>query len=94
MNVSSILKYEKDPTEDYYAILGCDPSSTAEQISTEFKLRAKEFHPDKCSDVEANQSQEKFKQLLEVKLHPRLLGRGRFKPCLSPVANLIKPLRS
>jgi hypothetical protein len=66
MNVSAILNFEKDPTEDYYATLGCDPSSSIEQILTEFKLRAKEFHPDKCVDGLPLESQEKFQQLLQV----------------------------
>jgi hypothetical protein len=31
MNVSDILKYEKDASEDYYGVLGCDPSSSTDQ---------------------------------------------------------------
>ena len=67
MNVNSILNYEKDPSEDFYSILGCDPESSTEQIMTEFKVRAKEFHPDKCTDGQPLENEEKFKQLLEVK---------------------------
>ena len=65
MNVNSILNYEKDPSEDFYSILGCDPESSTEQIMTEFKVRAKEFHPDKCTDGQPLENEEKFKQLLE-----------------------------
>ena len=61
MNVSAILNYEKDPAEDFYAILGCDPSSTSEQVLAEFKARARGIHPDKCAEEEAERQQEKFK---------------------------------
>ena len=32
---------------DYYSVLGCDPLSSEEQIMTEFRVRAKQTHPDK-----------------------------------------------
>ena len=38
--------------EDYYTVLGCDPSSSEEQIMSEYRLRAKESHPDKMGDTE------------------------------------------
>ena len=38
--------------EDYYSVLGCDPSSSEEQIMTEYRIRAKESHPDKMGDTE------------------------------------------
>ncbi|KAF7259838.1 hypothetical protein EG68_02648 [Paragonimus skrjabini miyazakii] len=36
----------------YYDLLGVDPDSSIEQIETEFRLKAREFHPDKnmCTD--------------------------------------------
>lgn len=65
MNVSSILEYKRDPAEDYYKLLGCDRYATSEQISTEFKIRAKECHPDKS--VGRNESNpDRFQQLLTV----------------------------
>ena len=66
MNVSAILNYEKNPAEDFYAILGCNPESSPEQILTEFKVRAKEFHPDRCGDNQPLENQVRFQQLLEV----------------------------
>ncbi len=66
MNVNAILNYEKNPAEDFYTILGCDPESSSEQILTEFKVRAKEFHPDRCGDNQPLENQAKFQQLLEV----------------------------
>eukprot|EP00095_Tigriopus_kingsejongensis_P000587 maker-scaffold95_size379157-snap-gene-0.17 protein:Tk00587 transcript:maker-scaffold95_size379157-snap-gene-0.17-mRNA-1 annotation:"j domain-containing protein" len=47
MNVDGILNYKRDSKEDLYNLLGCDRSSTQEQIITEFKTRAKKCHPDK-----------------------------------------------
>ena len=45
--VQEILTFKKDPREDYYGILGCDRTSTKEQILAEYKVRAKDLHPDK-----------------------------------------------
>ena len=62
LNAESILSYKKDPDEDFYRILGCDKSSSSEQILTEYKARAKDYHPDR------NQSDttEEFKKLQQV----------------------------
>ena len=39
--------------KDYlYELMGCDELSTAEQIITEYKIRAKNLHPDKNSGKE------------------------------------------
>ena len=65
MNVSSILDYKKDPSEDYYKLLGCDRFSLSEQISTEFKIRAKECHPDKTTG-RSESNPEMFQKLLKV----------------------------
>jgi len=35
---------------NYYELLGCDQSSTAEQINVEFKMKALACHPDKNSN--------------------------------------------
>jgi len=37
---------------DFYSLLGCHPSSSDEQILTEYRIRAKELHPDRSADVE------------------------------------------
>ncbi|CAG9857760.1 unnamed protein product [Phyllotreta striolata] len=64
-SVGDILDYKKRPDEDYYAILGCKEDSTVEQINTEYKVRALQYHPDKNEgDKEAL---EKFQQLKEAK---------------------------
>ena len=46
--------------EDYYSVLGCDPSSSEEQIMTEYRIRAKESHPDKMGDTDEFQVCENF----------------------------------
>merc|ERR1712154_566061 len=54
---------------DYYSVLGCDPSSSEEQIRTEFRLRARQSHPDKDGN------KEEFQVLQEAK--DTLLDRAR-----------------
>ncbi len=42
-----------DSSEDnYYSILGCTELSSPEQIETEYKIRAKECHPDRIVDLD------------------------------------------
>ena len=66
MNVDSILHFQaKNPEEDFYALLGCDPSSSVEQVTAEFKARVKDCHPDRNRD-DQTQSQQKFQILLRV----------------------------
>lgn len=67
MNVSNILEFKKDPSENYYNLLGCDKNSTNEQISTEFKIRAKECHPDKSTGRKTSNPEE-FQKLLAVSI--------------------------
>jgi len=81
MNISDILSYRgRDKKEDYYAILGCHRTSTKEQILAEYKVRAKQLHPDKrvaglredlldAEQEEANEVTEEFQLLQEVKRH-------------------------
>ena len=42
----------REGQEDYYSVLGCDPSSSEEQILAEYRVRAKESHPDKMGVTE------------------------------------------
>ncbi|ESO84089.1 hypothetical protein LOTGIDRAFT_177577 [Lottia gigantea] len=48
--MEDVLNYTKDDSEDFYAILGCDPSATEEQIISEYRARVIECHPDKNPD--------------------------------------------
>ena len=70
MNLPGILGYERDPKEDYYKILGCDRSSTREQILTEYKLRAKECHPDKHNTKESLVKFQNLQQVLRLLIIP------------------------
>ena len=65
MDVGSILNYEADPNEDYYGLLGCDSSASTEQIIAEYKIRAKDCHPDRNNAAAQPHSQEKFQHLLQ-----------------------------
>ena len=68
MNVDSILRFQaKNPEEDFYALLGCDPSASVEQVTAEFKARVKDCHPDKNSADP--KSQQTFQILLRVHIH-------------------------
>lgn len=66
--MDAILNYRSEDTEDYYTLLGCDELSSVEQILTEFKLRARECHPDKHPEnskaVETFQKLQKAKDIL------------------------------
>jgi DnaJ family protein C protein 12 len=65
-SVSEILSYDKSSAQDdYYQMLGCDQTSTVEQISTEFKVRALKYHPDKNSGDK--KAEETFQKLNEAK---------------------------
>ncbi|KAL7300369.1 hypothetical protein TKK_0006990 [Trichogramma kaykai] len=65
MSIEDILDYKKSEDEDYYKLLGCDESSTIEQITAEYKALALQYHPDKN---EGNKEAEaKFQQLKHAK---------------------------
>ena len=66
MNMDAILDYTRDPNEDFYQVLGCHRLSTTEQIQTEFKIRAKECHPDKQKNI-TESNPERFQLLLKVR---------------------------
>ncbi|CAK8697039.1 unnamed protein product [Clavelina lepadiformis] len=46
--LDEMLSFSNEP--DYYDILGCNQLSNTEQIVTEYRLRAKKYHPDKNLD--------------------------------------------
>ncbi|KAK8740502.1 hypothetical protein OTU49_002943 [Cherax quadricarinatus] len=48
--MDEILSSCDKKTENFYTIIGCDPSSSLEQIQTEYKVRALQLHPDKNPD--------------------------------------------
>lgn len=52
----------KSPEEDFYQILGCSIHSNKSQITTEYRKKALEYHPDKSSSEE---NRRKFELLQE-----------------------------
>ncbi|GAB6032199.1 DnaJ sub C member 12 [Chamberlinius hualienensis] len=59
--MDAILSYARKQEDDFYFILGCDETSTVEQINAEFKARVLDVHPDKNPDDP--QAEERFKKL-------------------------------
>uniref|UniRef100_A0A1A9VVH1 J domain-containing protein n=1 Tax=Glossina austeni TaxID=7395 RepID=A0A1A9VVH1_GLOAU len=69
--VDSIINYKRNPDEDFYAMLNCDESSTVEQIQSEYKILALQYHPDKNSgDKEAEAKFQKLKEAKETLCDP------------------------
>uniref|UniRef100_A0A6J0UYS9 DnaJ homolog subfamily C member 12 n=1 Tax=Pogona vitticeps TaxID=103695 RepID=A0A6J0UYS9_9SAUR len=63
--MDAILNCRPEDMEDYYSLLGCDELSTVEQIVSEFKVRARQCHPDK--DPAGPQAVENFQKLQQAK---------------------------
>ncbi|XP_042891849.1 J domain-containing protein-like isoform X2 [Penaeus japonicus] len=59
--MEAILSSDVKKDENYYTVLGCDPSSSVEQIQAEYKVRALQLHPDKNPDDP--EAEEKFQKL-------------------------------
>ncbi|CAG2116528.1 unnamed protein product [Medioppia subpectinata] len=63
--MDNMFEHKKNSSkEDYYQTLGCDYSSSLEQITCEYKSRALVLHPDKQNNKESDES---FKQLVKAK---------------------------
>ncbi|CAG0917307.1 unnamed protein product [Notodromas monacha] len=62
--MDAILNFDVKDLEDFYDVLGCAPDSSLEQILAEYKIRARELHPDKNAGKAAK---EKFQKLQEAK---------------------------
>ncbi|CAN7993854.1 unnamed protein product [Ixodes hexagonus] len=69
--LDNILKETGRAAEDYYQILGCDELSTDEQLQSEYKVKALEFHPDKNpNNSEAALQFQKLQEAKDVLLDP------------------------
>ncbi|KAB5581981.1 hypothetical protein PHYPO_G00181910 [Pangasianodon hypophthalmus] len=65
--MEKIINCKMEDLEDYYGLLGCDESSTTEQIMAEYKVRALSCHPDKHPEnPEAAQDFQKLQQAKDV----------------------------
>ncbi|KAL8588520.1 hypothetical protein ACOMHN_043869 [Nucella lapillus] len=63
--MDKILSYVRNDADDYYNILGCSEHSTEEQITTEYRARVLDCHPDKNpGDARAA---ERFSRLTKAK---------------------------
>ncbi|TGZ72458.1 hypothetical protein CRM22_002076 [Opisthorchis felineus] len=56
----------------YYKILGVDSSSTVEQIEAEFRLKAREFHPDKSDNPDSTFQFQAINRAKQVLTDPKL----------------------
>lgn len=62
--LENILQFERKDEDDFYAILGCSPFNSQEQIQTEYKRKALLMHPDKVTNTSSKeQAQKQFSQL-------------------------------
>jgi len=71
------MSYKAEPSEDYYALLGCHPSASDEQILTEYRDKARKFHPDKDGTNEQFQQIQVAKQVLLDKSQRKLYDSWR-----------------
>ncbi|CAD6196704.1 unnamed protein product [Caenorhabditis auriculariae] len=60
--IDSMLNSQKKVGE-FYDLLGCDRSSTAEQIQAEYRSRVRAFHPDKFPEEEREHANAMFSAL-------------------------------
>lgn len=69
--INQILNYKPKDEENFYTLLGCDENSTPEQIVTEYKVLALQYHPDKNDgDKEAQAKFQLLKQAKETLCDP------------------------
>ncbi|CAF4124396.1 unnamed protein product [Adineta steineri] len=62
--MDTLFTAERNESDDYYAILGCDELSN-DQIQAEYRVRALQLHPDK--NLDDPKAMERFKKLQEAK---------------------------
>ena len=67
------LLFDKKKEHNYYEILNCDPSSSKEQITTEYRLLCRKYHPDKAEDNGNDKDTEQYCRSVEP-----LLKKGSF----------------
>ncbi|KZS15714.1 J domain-containing protein [Daphnia magna] len=65
-----IILNERHVEDDYYYTLGCDDSSSIDQILTEYKHRVLRCHPDKNQDDKSTAQFQKLQEAKEVLCDP------------------------
>jgi len=78
--MEGLLSPTLSQTEDYYGILGCHPGATDQQILAEYRVKAKEVHPDKVgvqADPEDFQAIQEAKETLLDSAKRRLYDKWR-----------------
>ncbi|CAL8119906.1 unnamed protein product [Orchesella dallaii] len=69
--VGAILAGRKGEEDDYFKILGCSDTSSDEQITTEYRIRALKCHPDKHpGDTKALEVFQKLQEARDILLDP------------------------
>ena len=63
--------------ETYYEILNCVPTSNQEQITAEYRVLAKQYHPDKNKDVDDDKGRKITMDLVE-NINPSILYNAHF----------------
>jgi len=60
-----------DPFNDYYVILGVNPSASPEQIQSAFRERAKAVHPDRNADPQAKELFQRLNEAYDILTDPQ-----------------------
>lgn len=57
---------DRESEDDLYSLLGCSESSSVEQITKEYHIKAKLCHPDKSTDEKAQETFKKINRAYEI----------------------------
>ncbi|PVV04153.1 hypothetical protein BB560_001352 [Smittium megazygosporum] len=69
--INAVNEYNKSYMDNLYEILGCDMNSSFEQITTEYKIKAKKFHPDKNLALEKDSEFFKINEAYTILSDPK-----------------------
>eukprot|EP00126_Sphaerothecum_destruens_P003758 Sdes_comp17539_c0_seq2m6785 len=62
--MDEIISYQPGKDRLFYEVLNCTPQSSTEQITTEYRILIRKFHPDKISSKNNAQEQKYDVELL------------------------------
>ena len=69
-----------------YAVLGVPPTASASQVREAYRRLAKQFHPDRHSDVQATERMQRINQAWEMLSSPTARARYDAQAAASPAA--------